>query len=230
MQKNNTDFSYFLIDHKSDTVNGLIGKKIGMTSVFDSAGNSVGVTVIELSPNVVTQVKTVETDGYNALQVGFGEKREKSANKPEKGHVAKAGTTPKLKIKEFRDFDATEKSLGDSIAATEIFAEGELVNAVGITKGKGFQGVVKRHGFGGVGQATHGQHNRLRAPGSVGASSFPSKVVKGMRMGGQDGNSQVTTKNLKIVKIFAEQNLLLVKGAIPGHKGAIVIIEKVVKK
>jgi large subunit ribosomal protein L3 len=211
-------------------VNGLIGKKIGMTSVFDSAGNSVGVTVIELGPNVVTQVKTVETDGYSSLQVGFGEKKEKSSTKPMLGHFAKASTTPKVKVKEFRDFDSLTKSIGDEITATEMFAEGEFVNAVGTTKGKGFQGVVKRHGFGGVGQATHGQHNRLRAPGSVGASSYPSKVMKGMRMGGRDGGTQVTTKNLKVIKIFAEQNLLLVKGSIPGHKGAIVIIEKTGKK
>jgi large subunit ribosomal protein L3 len=211
-------------------VNGLIGKKIGMTSVFDSAGNSVGVTVIELGPNVVTQVKTVETDGYSSLQVGFGEKKEKSSTKPMLGHFAKANTTPKVKVKEFRDFDSLTKSAGDEITATEMFAEGEFVNAVGTTKGKGFQGVVKRHGFGGVGQATHGQHNRLRAPGSVGASSYPSKVMKGMRMGGRDGGTQVTTKNLKVIKIFAEQNLLLVKGSIPGHKGAIVIIEKTGKK
>jgi large subunit ribosomal protein L3 len=207
-------------------VNGLIGKKIGMTSVFDAAGNSVGVTVIELGPNVVTQVKSVETDGYNAIQLGFGEKREKSTNKPEMGHFAKAGTTPKAKLKEFRDFGAVQTELGTEINVSQVFVEGETVNAVGITKGKGFQGVVKRHGFSGVGQSTHGQHNRLRAPGSVGASSFPSKVVKGLRMGGQDGAKQITTKNLKVVKIFAEQNLLLVKGSIPGHKGATILIEK----
>jgi large subunit ribosomal protein L3 len=211
-------------------VNGLIGKKIGMTSVFDAAGNSVGVTVIELGPNTVTQLKTVETDGYNSIQVGFGERREKSTNKPMAGHFAKAGTSPKLKLKEFRDFNATEKGLGEEINVAEIFAEGEFINAIGTTKGKGFQGVVKRHGFGGVGQSTHGQHNRLRAPGSVGASSFPSKVVKGLRMAGRDGGGQVTTKNLKIVKIFPEQNLLLVKGAIPGHKGAMVVIEKTGKR
>jgi large subunit ribosomal protein L3 len=211
-------------------VNGLIGKKIGMTSVFDTAGNSVGVTVIELGPNVVTQVKSVDTDGYNSVQLAYGEKREKSTNKPMAGHFAKAGTTPKQKVKEFRDFDGTSKGLGEEINVSEIFVEGEVVNAVGITKGKGFQGVVKRHGFGGVGQSTHGQHNRLRAPGSVGASSFPSKVVKGLRMAGRDGGSQITTKNLKVVKIFPEQNLLLVKGSIPGHKGAMVIIEKTGKR
>lgn len=211
-------------------MNGLIGKKIGMTSVFDAAGNSVGVTVIELGPNTVTQLKTVETDGYNSIQVGFGERREKSTNKPMAGHFAKAGTSPKLKLKEFRDFNAAEKGLGEEINVAEIFAEGDFINAIGTTKGKGFQGVVKRHGFGGVGQSTHGQHNRLRAPGSVGASSFPSKVVKGLRMAGRDGGSQVTTKNLKVVKIFPEQNLLLVKGAIPGHKGAIVVIEKTGKR
>jgi large subunit ribosomal protein L3 len=211
-------------------VNGLIGKKIGMTSIFDEAGNAVGVTVIEVSPNVVTQVKSVETDGYDSLQLAYGEKKEKSTTKQLLGHFAKAGTTPKRKVKEFRDFDAISKGLGEEVSVSEMFEVGEIVHAVGVTKGKGFQGVVKRHGFGGVMQATHGQHNRLRAPGSIGASSYPSKVVKGMRMGGHDGVDQKTIKNLQVVKIFAEQNLLLVKGAIPGHKGSIVIIEKTGKK
>jgi large subunit ribosomal protein L3 len=211
-------------------VNGLIGKKIGMTSVFDAAGNSVGVTVIEMSPNVVTQVKTAETDGYESLQLAYGDKKEKNTTQPLLGHFAKANTAPKQKVKEFRDFNAIAKSHGEEITIGEMFEEGEIVHAVGVTKGKGFQGVVKRHGFGGVMQQSHGQHNRLRAPGSVGASSYPSKVMKGMRMGGHDGADQKTIKNLKVVKIFAEQNLLLVKGAIPGHKGAIVIIEKTGKK
>ncbi len=211
-------------------MNGLIGKKIGMTSVFDAAGNSVGVTVLEITPNVVTQVKSVETDGYDSIQVGYGDKKEKSTTKQLLGHFAKAGTTPKQKVKEFRNFNAMPKGLGDEITVSEMFEEGELVNAVGVTKGKGFQGVVKRHGFGGVMQATHGQHNRLRAPGSIGASSYPSKVVKGMRMGGHDGAEQKTIKNLLVVKVFAEQNLLLVKGAIPGHKGTVIILQKTGKK
>jgi large subunit ribosomal protein L3 len=227
LQAANTDVSYFLIRLKNlITVNGLIGKKIGMTSIFDEAGNSVGVTVIDVTPNVVTQVKTSDTDGYESVQLAYGEKKEKSTTKPLLGHFAKANTTPKQKVSEFRDFNAIAKGLGDEISVSEMFEVGEFVHAVGITKGKGFQGVVKRHGFGGVMQATHGQHNRLRAPGSIGASSYPSKVVKGMRMGGHDGADQKTIKNLKIVKIFEEQNLLLVKGAIPGHKGSIVIIEK----
>jgi large subunit ribosomal protein L3 len=207
-------------------VNGIIGKKIGMTSVYDSNGNNIAVTVIEAGPNVVTQVKSSDTDGYNALQLGFSEAKEKNVSKAMKGHFAKANTTPKRKLVEFRDFNATPKVLGDEIIITDIFNEGDKVSAVGISKGKGFQGVVKRHGFGGVGQSTHGQHNRLRAPGSIGASSFPSKVVKGMRMAGRTGGDRKKVKNLLIVKIFAEQNLLLVKGAVPGHKGSVVIIEK----
>ncbi len=197
-----------------------------MTSVYDSNGNNIAVTVIEAGPNVVTQVKSSDTDGYNALQLGFSEAKEKNVSKAMKGHFAKANTTPKRKLVEFRDFNATPKVLGDEIIITDIFNEGDKVSAVGISKGKGFQGVVKRHGFGGVGQSTHGQHNRLRAPGSIGASSFPSKVVKGMRMAGRTGGDRKKVKNLLIVKIFAEQNLLLVKGAVPGHKGSVVIIEK----
>jgi len=207
-------------------VNGIIGKKIGMTSVFDSNGNNIAVTVIEASPNVVTQVKSEDTDGYNALQLGYSEAKEKNVSKAMKGHFSKANTTPKKKLVEFRNFNALPKVLGDEINIVDIFNEGDKVSAVGISKGKGFQGVVKRHGFGGVGQSTHGQHNRLRAPGSVGASSYPSKVVKGMRMAGRTGGDRKKVKNLLIVKIFAEQNLLLVKGAIPGHKGSVVIIEK----
>lgn len=197
-----------------------------MTSVFDSNGNNIAVTVIEASPNVVTQVKSEDTDGYNALQLGFSEAKEKNVSKAMKGHFSKANTTPKKKLVEFRNFNALPKVLGDEISIVDVFNEGDKVSAVGISKGKGFQGVVKRHGFGGVGQSTHGQHNRLRAPGSVGASSYPSKVVKGMRMAGRTGGDRKKVKNLLIVKIFAEQNLLLVKGAIPGHKGSVVIIEK----
>lgn len=209
-----------------------------MTSVFDSTGKNIACTVIEADPNVITQVKTVDSDGYNALQLGYGEAKEKNTSKPMLGHFKKAGATPKRKVVEFRNFDrnrllATEeggevdaKSLGSSIAVNELFAEGDTINVIGTTKGKGFQGVVKRHGFAGVGEATHGQHNRLRAPGSLGASSFPSKVIKGMRMAGRDGGERVKIANLKVVKVFPERNLILVKGAIPGHKGSIVIIEK----
>jgi large subunit ribosomal protein L3 len=207
-------------------VNGIIGKKIGMTSVYDDKGNNVAVTVIEAGPCVVTQIKTADADGYNALQLGFSEAKEKNVSKAMKGHFAKANTTPKKKLVEFRDFNAAPKSLGDAVALTDVFNEGDKVSAVGVTKGKGFQGVVKRHGFGGVGQATHGQHNRLRAPGSIGASSFPSKVFKGMRMAGRTGGDNKKVKNLLIVKIFADQNLLLVRGAVPGHKGSMVVIEK----
>ncbi len=197
-----------------------------MTSVYDDKGNNVAVTVIEAGPCVVTQIKTADADGYNALQLGFSEAKEKNVSKAMKGHFAKANTTPKKKLVEFRDFNAAPKSLGDAVALTDVFNEGDKVSAVGVTKGKGFQGVVKRHGFGGVGQATHGQHNRLRAPGSIGASSFPSKVFKGMRMAGRTGGDNKKVKNLLIVKIFADQNLLLVRGAVPGHKGSMVVIEK----
>lgn len=204
---------------------GLIGKKIGMTSVYDAAGRNQACTVIELGPCVVTQVKTVETDGYDALQLAFGEKREKSTTQPLKGHFEKAGTTPKSKVAEFKNF-FIEKNLGETIRVDEVFAEGDKISAVGITKGKGFQGVVRRHGFGGVGQRTHGQHNRGRAPGSIGASSFPSKVFKGMRMAGQMGNKQVKTANLHVIRILPEENVILIKGAVPGHKGSFIILEK----
>jgi len=206
-------------------VNGLIGKKIGMTSFFLEDGKSIACTVVEATPNVVTQVKSFETDGYEATQLGYGEAKEKNTSQPMIGHFAKAGTTPKRKLVEFRDMDLG-KQLGEQIAISDVFAEGDKVRAVGVSKGKGFQGVVKRHGFGGVGQATHGQHNRLRAPGSIGASAWPSKVFKGIRMAGQTGGDQVTIKNLQVVKIFPEKNLMLIKGAIPGHKGSFVIIEK----
>jgi large subunit ribosomal protein L3 len=203
---------------------GMIGKKIGMTSIFDQMGNQLSVTVIDVTPNVVTQVKTMATDGYNAVQLGYGERKEKNTPKPLKGHFAKANTTPKAKLAEFRDFDF-EKNPGETVTV-EIFQEGERVNVIGTSKGKGFQGVVKRHGFSGVGMQTHGQHNRLRAPGSMGASSFPSRVLKGMRMAGRMGGERVKVKNLRIAKIMADKNLLFVEGAVPGYNNSFVLIEK----
>ena len=203
---------------------GLLGKKIGMTSVFSADGKNVPCTVIEVGPCVVTQVKTVEKDGYEALQLGFQEQKEKHLTKPELGHFKKAGVSPKRHLAEFKGFGADYK-LGDTISV-DLFADTEFVDIVGTSKGKGFQGVVKRHGFGGVGQSTHGQHNRLRAPGSIGACSYPAKVFKGMRMAGQMGNERVTVQNLQIVKIIPEHNLLMIKGSVPGSKGSIVIIEK----
>jgi len=204
---------------------GLIGKKIGMTSVFSADGKNVPCTVIEAGPCVVTQIKTVEIDGYTSVQLGFSDKKEKHTTKPELGHTKKAGATPKRHLVEFKDFSG-EFKLGDAITAVDLFEESDWVDVVGTSKGKGFQGVVKRHGFGGVGQATHGQHNRLRAPGSLGASSYPSKVVKGMRMGGRMGNDQVTVQNLQVLKVIPEHNLVLIKGSVPGAKGSIVIIKK----
>ena len=203
---------------------GLLGKKIGMTSVFSADGKNTPCTVIEVGPCVVTQVKTVETDGYEALQLGFEDKKDKHTTKPEAGHFKKAGVTPKRHLAEFKGFEG-EYKLGDTIAV-DFFAEGDFVDIAGTSKGKGFQGVVKRHGFGGVGQTTHGQHNRLRAPGSIGACSYPAKVFKGMRMAGQTGNQRVTVQNLQVLKVIAEHNLMLIKGSIPGSKGSIVIIEK----
>ncbi|MEY4135642.1 MAG: 50S ribosomal protein L3 [Saprospiraceae bacterium] len=207
-------------------MNGLIGKKVGMTSIFDQGGKNVACTVIEVGPCVVTQVKTEASDGYNAIQMGFGAAKEKNTTKAQMGHFSKAGSEPKRRTVEFRDFNVVTKSLGDSVNVDEVFKEGDIVHAIGSTKGKGFQGVVKRHGFGGVMNATHGQHNRLRAPGSMGASSFPSRVFKGKRMAGRTGNERVKIKNLKVLRVFADQNLVLVKGAIPGHTGAFVILEK----
>ena len=206
-------------------MNGILGKKIGMTSIYDDTGKNVAVTVVEVMPNVVTQVKTTDSDGYEALQLAMGEAREKNTPKPMLGHFKNAKTTPKRKVAEFRNFEIG-KELGDEIRIEDVFEEGDNINAVGTSKGKGFQGVVKRHGFGGVGQSTHGQKDRLRAPGSIGASSYPSRVFKGMRMGGRMGGDRVKIQNLTVVKIFPERNLLLVKGAIPGHKGSFVIIEK----
>ena len=202
---------------------GIIGRKIGMTSVYSAEGKSLPCTVIEAGPCVVTQVKTQDRDGYEAVQLGFGDRKEKNTPNAMKGHFKKAKTDPKSKLVEFKGFE--ELNLGDTVNV-EIFEEGEFVSVAGISKGKGFQGVVKRHGFGGVGQATHGQHNRLRAPGSIGAASYPARVFKGMRMAGQMGNEKVTMENLQVLKVLADKNLLLVKGSIPGAKGSTVIIEK----
>ncbi|WLD23346.1 50S ribosomal protein L3 [Flavobacterium dauae] len=205
-------------------MSGLIGKKIGMTSIFDENGKNIPCTVIELGPCVVTQVRTKEVDGYEAYQLGFDDAREKNATKAAAGHFKKAGTSVKKKVVEIQDFESAY-GLGDVITV-DLFAEGDFVDVQGTSKGKGFQGVVKRHGFGGVGQATHGQHNRLRAPGSVGASSYPSRVFKGMRMAGRTGGEKVTVQNLRVLKVVADKNLLVVKGAVPGHKNSYVIVQK----
>jgi len=205
-------------------MSGLIGKKVGMTSIFDDNGKNIPCTVIEAGPCVVTQVRTEEVDGYNALQLGFDDKAEKRANKAELGHFKKAGSSTKKKVVEFRDFEGDYK-LGETVGL-EVFVEGEFVDVSATSKGKGFQGVVKRHGFAGVGQATHGQHNRLRAPGSIGAASYPSRVFKGMKMAGRMGGSTVTVQNLRVLKIVPEKNLLVLKGCVPGHKNAYVTIEK----
>ena len=201
---------------------GLIGKKIGMTSVFSVEGKNIPCTVIQAGPCVVTQVKSVGTDGYDSIQLGFEDKKEKHTNRAEMGHIKKAATEPKRKILEFKEL-VGEFKLGDTVTVDSIDEEG-WVDIQGVTKGHGFQGVVKRHGFSGVGDATHGQHNRLRAPGSVGASSYPSRVFKGMRMAGNDGNNNVTIQNLKVLKVIPESNLLVVKGSVPGCKGSYVII------
>ncbi|NQX90814.1 MAG: 50S ribosomal protein L3 [Flavobacteriales bacterium] len=204
---------------------GLIGKKIGMTSIFSAAGKNIPCTIIEAGPCVVTQVKTLEKDGYEAVQLGFGERKEKRTSQAMKGHFKKAGVSPKRKLVEFKGFDQ-ELNVGDEVKLDDIFSEGEFVFVAGKSKGKGFQGVVKRHGFGGVGQATHGQHNRMRAPGSIGAASYPARVFKGMRMAGQMGNKRVTVENLEVVKVLPEDGLIVVKGAVPGHKGSTLIIRK----
>jgi large subunit ribosomal protein L3 len=203
---------------------GIIGKKIGMTSVFGADGKNIPCTIIEAGPCVVTQVKTVEKEGYSAVQLGYGERKEKHTSTAMKGHFKKAETTPKRKLMEFRDFDGL--NTGDVVTAEKFFQEGDWVDVTGTSKGKGFQGVVKRHGFAGVGGQTHGQHNRLRAPGSIGACSTPSRVFKGMRMGGQTGNGRVHVENIQVIKVYPEKNLLVVKGSIPGHNGAFIKIEK----
>lgn len=203
---------------------GIIGKKIGMTSVFDPNGKQVACTIIEAGPCVVTQVKSEETDGYNALQIAFGDRKEKNTPKALKGHFAKASSAPKSVVKELRN-TSIEKQLGELITC-DIFAEGEKVDVVGTSKGKGFQGVVKRHGFSGVGESSHGQHDRQRAPGSVGGSSYPSRVFKGMRMAGHMGSERVKVKGLVVVKVFPEQNYILLSGSVPGHNGSIVLIQK----
>ena len=204
---------------------GIIGKKIGMTSVFSVEGKNIPCTVIEAGPCVVTQVKTVETDGYEALQLGFSDKREKNTTKAEFGHFKKAGTVPKRKVVEFKNTFQEAYSLGDVITV-DIFSENDYVDVDGVSKGKGFQGVVKRHGFGGVGQSTHGQHNRLRAPGSLGASSYPSRVFKGIRMAGRTGGENLTIENLLVLKVIPEKNLIILKGSVPGAKGSYIQIRK----
>jgi large subunit ribosomal protein L3 len=209
---------------KPQTMKGIIGKKIGMTSVFGADGKQTACTIIEAGPCVVTQVKTAEADGYSALQLAFGEKKEKHALKAEISHFSKANTGAKQFVKEFRD-SSLDKNLGDTVTV-DIFEEGDKVEVVGTTKGKGFQGVVKRHGFHGVGQQSHGQHDRQRAPGSIGGSSYPARVFKGMRMAGRMGNDRVKMKGLKVVKVFAEKNYILVSGSVPGNNGSIVLIQK----
>ena len=203
---------------------GIIGKKIGMTSVFTSDGKQTPCTIIEAGPCTVTQVKTQTTDGYNATQIAFGDRKEKHSNSALNKHFAKANTGSKKFVKEFRDY-SLEKNLGDSITV-DIFSEGEKVDVVGITKGKGFQGVVKRHGFHGVGEQSHGQHDRQRAPGSIGNSSDASRVFKGMRMAGRMGTDRVKIKGLKVIKIFPDKNYILVNGSVPGHNGSIVLVQK----
>ena len=203
---------------------GIIGKKIGMTSIFDPSGKQTACTIIEAGPCVVTQVKTTESDGYNSLSLSFGDKKEKHSTKAEVNHYAKAQTAPKKFTKEFRNY-SIEKNIGETITL-DIFAEGDKVEVVGTTKGKGFQGVVKRHGFHGVGQQSHGQHDRQRAPGSLGNSSDAARVMKGMKMAGRMGNDRVKMKGLNVVKIFAEKNYILVSGSVPGHNGSIVLMQK----
>ena len=202
---------------------GIIGKKIGMTSVYSAEGKNLPCTIIEAGPCVVTQIKTQEKDGYESVQIGFEDKKEKNTPKAMLGHFAKAKTTPKRKMVEFKGLE--DVNLGDAITV-EQFQEGEFVDVAGTSKGKGFQGVVKRHGFGGVGQATHGQHNRMRAPGSIGAASYPARVFKGMKMGGRTGGDRVKSNNLQVLKVIPEKNILIVKGSVPGSKGSYLIVEK----
>lgn len=210
-------------------MSGIIGKKIGMTSVYSADGRNVACTVIEAGPCVVTQVKNMSSDGYNAIQLSYDERKDKNTPKALKGHFAKAKTTPKKKVVEFRDFRQEfegQVKIGDKIIVGEVFKEAEFLDAIGTSKGKGFQGVVKRHGFAGVGEATHGQHNRLRAPGSIGACSFPSRVFKGIRMAGRTGGDRVKVLNLQIMKIMPEKNLIVVSGSVPGARNSYVILEK----
>jgi len=204
---------------------GLIGKKVGMTSMYSEAGKNLPCTVLEVGPCVVTQVKTEDKDGYAAVQVGFGDRKASRTTQAMAGHFKKAGVQARQHLAEFSGF-GQDYNPGDEVKLEDVFAEGEFVSVVGTSKGRGFQGVVRRHGFAGVGQATHGQHNRMRAPGSIGAASTPARVYKGMRMAGQMGNSQVTVENLEVLKIMSEEGLLVVKGAVPGHKGATVIVRK----
>jgi len=202
---------------------GIIGRKIGMTSIYSAEGKAMPCTVIEAGPCVVTQLKTQDRDGYEAVQLGFGDRKDKNTPNALKGHFKKAKTSPKSSLVEFQGFEGL--NLGDSVNV-DIFEEGEYVTVAGTSKGKGFQGVVKRHGFGGVGQATHGQHNRMRAPGSIGAASYPARVFKGMRMAGQMGNKRVKMENLQVLKVMADKNLIVIKGSVPGPKGSTVTIEK----
>lgn len=205
-------------------MSGIIGKKIGMTSIFDDNGKNIPCTIIEAGPCVVTQIRTIEKDGYNAVQLAFDDKKEKNTSKALVGHFKKAGVTPKRKVVEFTRFE-DKKEFGE-IIKVDVFVEGEFIDVIGTSKGKGFQGVVKRHGFRGVNDATHGQHNRLRAPGSIGASSWPSRVFKGMRMAGRMGNDRVKMINLQVMKIITEKNLLVIKGSVPGPNGSYVIVER----
>ena len=210
-------------------MSGIIGKKIGMTSFYSADGRNVACTVIEAGPCVITQVKNEETDGYKAVQLAYGERKEKNTPAALKGHFQKAGTTPKKNVVEFRDFREEFEGmveLGNEIKVGDVFKEGDFVDAIGTSKGKGFQGVVKRHGFGGVGQATHGQHNRMRAPGSIGGASYPSRVFKGTRMAGRMGNDRTTVLNLEVMRVLAEENLIVVSGSVPGAKNSIVVLEK----
>ena len=210
-------------------MSGIIGRKVGMTSIFSADGRNVACTLIEAGPCVVTQVKNLESDGYNAVQLGFGERKDKHTSKPLMGHFKKAGTTPKRKVVEFRDFRVEfegQVDLGKTVKSEDVFIEGDFLDAIGTSKGKGFQGVVKRHGFAGVGDATHGQHNRARHPGSIGACSWPSRVFKGMRMAGRTGGDRVKVLNLRVMKIYPEKNLILVSGSVPGAKNSYVILEK----
>jgi len=205
-------------------MSGIIGKKIGMTTFYAEDGASLACTVVEATPNVVTQVKTKEKDGYAAVQLGFGEKREKSTSKPLQGHFKKAGTTPRLKVVEFKTF--TSELAAGQLVDLNIFVEGDFIDGIGTSKGKGFQGVVKRHGFAGVGGQTHGQHNRGRHPGSIGACSFPARVFKGLKMAGRTGGTRVKVQNLRILKLLPAKNLILVSGSLPGHNNSYVILEK----